>query len=325
MRAIFQPDKMSTDLTLTTRPVPTPKPYEHLICVHTAALTNGELLWAKNFSSLPVASDKKLVPCYDMAGTIVTAPLGSPFKAGDEVYARTSYYRTGVGQEYTVAPAEELALRPKRLTWAESATVPMSAETAWQALFVQARLKPEAGTGAKGKRIFVTAASGSVGQWVVQLAKWAGAEVVGTCSPERVETVKSLGASEAIDYKATDVKEWVTSNESRKADLVIDCIGRKSLEDAWWVVKNGGMLISICQPPEQVKPAGWEGKDVQNFFFIMEANGHQLAEVTKLIDEGNFVTALDSVFPPENFQQAAAKLQSGKTKGKVVLDIGAWN
>jgi NADPH:quinone reductase-like Zn-dependent oxidoreductase len=325
MRALLQPDKASTKLILTTRPIPTPKPDEHLIRVHTTALTNGELFWAKNFASIPVAEDKEPVPGYDMAGTIITAPAGSQFHPGDEVYARTDYFRTGTAREYTVVPAKELALRPKRFTWAESATVPMSASTAWQALFVQAGLKPEAGTGAKGKRIFVTAASGGVGTWVVQLAKWAGAEVVATCGSQNVKRVKEIGASEVIDYKTTDIKAWATSGESRKADLAIDCIGHKSLEDAWWVVKEGGTLISIVQPPEQVKPIDLDGKDIKNFFFVMEANGKQLAEVTKLIEGGGYVTGLDSVFPLERFEEALAKLESGKTSGKIVLDMGVAN
>ena len=272
-----------------------------------------------------MAEDKETVPCYDMAGTIITAPGGSQFQSGDEVYARTDYFRTGTAREYTVAPAKELALRPKRFNWAESATVPMSATTAWQALFVRAGLKPEAGVGAKGNRILVTAASGGVGTWVVQLAKWAGAEVVATCGSESIESVKAIGASEVIDYKTTDVKAWATSDESRKVDLVIDCIGRKSLGDAWWVVKEGGTLISIVQPPEQVRPVKLEAKNIKNLFFVMDANGKQLAEVTKLIEGGGFVSRLDSVFSLEKFEEALAKLESGKTKGKIVLDMGVSN
>jgi NADPH:quinone reductase-like Zn-dependent oxidoreductase len=254
-----------------------------------------------------------------MAGTVITAPSDSPFTVGDEVYARTNYYRTGTAQEYSTASTGGLALRPKRLTWAESATVPMSAETAWQALFVHAGLKPKAGAGAKGKRIFVTAASGDVGTWVVQLARWAGAEVVGTCDPDNVEYVKSLDASEVIDYKTTDVKERAASGESRKADLVIDCIGRKSLEDAWWAVMDGGVLISIFQEPEEVKPAGFAGKDIKNLFFVMETKGTQL---TKLIDEGNFVPALDSVFPLGKFEEAFAKLRVASLEEKLSLIWG---
>jgi len=321
MRALFQPDPQSTKLILATVPLPIPKADEHLIRVHTAALTNGELLWPKNFAPPTPIPGKETTPLYDMAGTIITAPADSPFKPGDEVYSRTSYVHTGSGREYTTVPAVELALRPKSISWAETATVGMSAETAYQALFTQAGLKPIAGTGAKGMRIYITAASGGVGSWVVQLAKWAGAEVVASCSADSIERVKALGADEILDYRSVDMKSWA-SDPSKKADMVIDCIGRKPLADAWYVVKPGGTLISIFQPPEQQKPVDVDGEGVRNFFFIQEALGENLKFVTDLWDEAGFVASLDSVYPLEKFEEAIERLESGKTRGKVVLDMG---
>lgn len=197
----------------------------------------------------------------------------------------------------------------------------MSAETAWQTLFIHAGLEAKAGEGSKGKRVFITAASGGIGVWMVQLAKWTGAEVIATCGPDSVEWVRSLGAGEVIDYTKTDLKEWA-SREGKKVDLVIDCIGRQSLEDAWWVVKDGGVLISIFQPPEQMRPIGVE-KNVRNLFFVMASNGEQLEKVTELIESGVIgKVALDSVFPLDRFQEGFNKLESGRTRGKVVLDLG---
>lgn len=322
-KAILQPDIQSTDVILITdHPVPTAKPAstEHLIRVHATAITNGELVWGKNFP-LPaeIVAQKVGVPCNDVAGTVITAPESSPFPPGTEVYARSSYGRTGCAREYSILLTEEMAKRPQRLTWAESATVPMSAETAWQALFVQAGFEPRAGS-AKGKRIFITASSGAAGTWIVQLSKWIGADVIGTCGPSNVEWVNSLKADTVLDYTTTNVKEWA-SVDGNKVDLAIDCIGGKSLEDAWWVCKDGATLISIFQPPEQKKPAGVEG-NINNFFFIMESNGDQLQKVTELINSGFGKTALDSSFPIDQFQEAFAKLKSGKTKGKVVIDLG---
>lgn len=214
-----------------------------------------------------------------------------------------------------------MARRPAKLSWAEAATVPMSAETAWQALFVHAGLDAKAGEGAAGKRVFVTAASGGVGVWMVQLAKWIGAEVIATCGPDSVEWVRSLGADEVLDYTKMDVKEWA-SGEGKKVDLVIDCIGRKSLEDAWWVVKDGGLLISIFQPPEQMKPIG-VAANIRSLFFVMNTDGEQLQKVTELIETGVVgKVALDSIFPFDRFQDAFKKLESGRTKGKIVLDLG---
>jgi NADPH:quinone reductase-like Zn-dependent oxidoreductase len=323
-KAILQPDKMSTAVTMITdHPVPTPKPSttEHLIRVHTAAITNGELLWTKNFP-MPdeFASTKVLVPCNDVAGTVISAPPSSPFPPGTEVYARSSYVRTGAAREYTILLTEEMARRPQRLSWAESAVVPMSAETAWQALFVQAGWEAKAGEGGSGKRVFVTGASGGVGVWVVQLAKWAGAEVVAMCGKGNVEWVRSLGADEVFDYATTDVKEWA-AGEGKKVDLVVDCIGRESLESAWWAVKEGGTLISIFQPPEQMKPAGVTA-NVNNFFFIMESDGAQLQKVTDWIEGGTSKPALDSTWPIEQFQAAFERVEKGRPRGKVVLDFG---
>jgi NADPH:quinone reductase-like Zn-dependent oxidoreductase len=322
MKALVQPDKFSTDLILSTAPVPTANgPTEHLLRIHSTAITNGELLWPRYFS-LP-APLPQLIPTYDVTGTLVSAPADSPFKVGDEVYTRTNYNRPGCAAEYTVVLTEELAMKPKSLSWQQAATVPMSAMTAWQALFEHAGLEPKSGEGAKGKKIFVTAASGAVGASVVQLAKWAGAEVAGTCSTENLEYVQSLGAAEAIDYKTTNLKEWVAADEARRADIVIDCIGQKSLADAWWVVKDGGVLISVHQPPEEMKPEGLPKnvKNVKNEFFIMYPDGKQLRAVSDLIDAGKFKPSLDSSFPFEKFEEAFKRAGSGKARGKVVLNL----
>lgn len=321
-KAILQPDVMSTEVIMITDPVPGAKPSsnEHLIRVHTTAITNGELLWSRYFP-LPKGEEpeKILVPCNDVAGTVITAPEDSPFKPGTEVYARANYNRTGCAREYTILLTEEMSKRPQNLSWAESAVVPMSAETAWQALFEHAGWEAKAGEGARGKRIFITAASGGVGVWMVQLAKWAGAHVIATCGTSNVDWVKSLGADEVLDYTKTNIKQWA-NGEDKRVDVAIDCIGQKSLEDAWWTVKGGGTLISIYQPPEQKKPAGVED-DIRNFFFIMKSVGEQLRMVTDLIEAGIGKPALDSVFPVDQFQDAFKRVESGKTRGKVVLEF----
>lgn len=214
-----------------------------------------------------------------------------------------------------------MAIRAKGLSWEEAATIPMSALTAWQALFVKAGLKAEAGVGAKGKRVFVTASGGAVGRWVVQLARWAGADVVGTASGAAMEVVRGLGAEEVLDYRSVDLETWVAGKEGRKADVVVDTIGGKSCVDAWWVVKNGGILVSVNEAdPGSVKPMGVD-KGIKALFFVMEANGDQLEKITELIDGGGFVGSLDSVWRLEDAAEAVEKVESGRAKGKVVFDL----
>jgi NADPH:quinone reductase-like Zn-dependent oxidoreductase len=110
-------------------------------------------------------------------------------------------------------------------------------------------------------------------------------------------------------------------DENDKVDVVIDCFGKDSLKDAWWCVKDRGVLISIYQPPEQMRPADWTGSDVRNFFFIMEPNGSQLQKITELVDQRKCKVNLDSVWALERYEEAVRRLESGRARGKVVLDM----
>jgi len=221
-----------------------------------------------------------------------------------------------------------MAKKPKNLSWAEAAACPMSAETAWQALFVHSGgvLRAEAGVGGKGKRVFVTAASGGVGVWVVQLAKWVGATVVGSCSGRNEEWVRGLGADEVVE-RGIDLKGWVEEGdadgkgEDRMVDIVVDCFGGRVLEEAWWIVKEGGMVVSIFEEPEGRRPEGCEVRVAKSLFFVMGSDGEQLGEVTRLVEEGVCRPSVDWVVPFGEFERAFERVASGGTRGKVVLDL----
>jgi NADPH:quinone reductase and related Zn-dependent oxidoreductases len=226
--------------------------------------------------------------------------------------------------------ADELAHKPKSLSWVQAAAIPVSAQTAWQVLFVHA-LGTQGSQGEvdleatravwAGKRVLVTAASGSVGIWLVQLATLLGAEVVATCGSRNVELVKSLGAKEVLDYRVADLKEWATQLPSNKVDVVVDCVGGKALGDAWWTVKDGGVVLSIYQPPLQVRPDGFEGEDVKDLFFIMEPIRRQLEEISKLVEKGLCRGLVDSVWPLEQYEEVFKRLDGGHAKGKIIFDL----
>ncbi|GLI78243.1 putative secondary metabolism biosynthetic enzyme [Penicillium ochrochloron] len=326
MRALVQPSSESKNLSLTTRqlPVANLSKGEHLIRVHACSPCAGELLWPKNF---PPPKPRELVPCPDISGTIVSAPIDSPFQPGDEVYARTNYLRPANARDFTIGVTNELAHKPKRLSWVEAAAVPVSAETAWQILFIHAGIFKGEETDVSaareswsGKRVLVTAASGGVGMWVTQLASLLGADVVGTCGPENLELVKSLGANEVLNYRTINLRDWA-EQPGKKVDVVIDCIGRKSLEDAWWTVRDGGVILSIFQPPKQVLPENYKGEGVQDVFFVMEPNRRQLEQITKLIEDGKCRPMVDSVWPLKQFEEAFKRLDGGHSKGKIVFDL----
>lgn len=324
MRALIRTGSPKTLTLSTTHPEPTSTEYPtaYIIRTKATALTRGELTWPEPLEpEIPV-------PGFDLAGTIISTPLTDgphAFKVGDEVYALSTFSWQGNAKEVTKATEEELAIRPKNLSWEEAASVPLSALSAWQALFVHGKLTAPGAdaTGKnKGKRILVTAASGSVGIWGVQLAHLAGAEVVGTCGPSNVEFVKSLGADTVLDYTKIDLLEWVSEDrEARGFDVILDCIGGQTLTDAWKCARRQGKVVSVAEPPDPKKPTDGISHGVQGVWFIVVPNGQELKQITGLIDEGKAKFVVDSVYELEEYEKAFERLEGGHAKGKVVLRV----
>ncbi|KAK0703873.1 hypothetical protein B0T26DRAFT_744552 [Lasiosphaeria miniovina] len=330
MRTLLQPSRQSAEVILATVPVPTPShPEDVLVRVHATAPCAGELRWAVDFPDT-IPADKELVPCQDLAGTVVSAPASSGFGPGDGVYCRVSAERAGAARDYALPRVGELAKIPAGLSWVEAAATPLSALTAWQALFVQGTLDA---AGIKGHvaarehnakiRVLVTGAAGGVGSWIVQLASLSGAQhVVAVCGADKAEGVRQLGATEIVDYRRTSIEEWVGGDSSaRECDLVIDVVGGKTLAGCWAAVRAQGTLISINTPPDMVKPAGLGRELAKSLFFIVEPLGSNLAEIGKLIEEGRVRPTIDSVWGFGDFEKAFERLESGRARGKIVIKL----
>ena len=309
-------------LKLASIDFPTPSSIELLTRVHAVTLSAGELYWPRPGD----VTDS--IPGVEFAGEIVTSLPASRFHPGDQVYARTTFPRLGSAREYSVAEEHELALKPSNLSWEEAVSVPMSAQTAWQALFIHGGLAaPKAGAKSNenaSKRILVLGASGGCGIWTVQLAKATGAYVVGTCGPSNEDFVRGLGADEVLNYSIIGPKAWAQGDAARKVDLVVDCVGGNPLDEAWTAIKDGGLLLTIVPLPGYVhptKPSEGVGKDVKGVFFIMSANGTQLEQITTLIEKGICKPVVDSVWEFNAWEKALKKVEGGHARGKVVLRI----
>jgi NADPH:quinone reductase-like Zn-dependent oxidoreductase len=312
---LYEPD--SHQLNLLRYPVPTPNHAagDHLIKITACSPCREELTW---FAHAPKDAGEPFIPGYDISGTVVTSPPGSPFHPGAEIYCRTSPRRAGSLREYGIARTGELCLRPENLDAIEAAGVPMSALTAWQALFGHAGWSVG---GAVGARVLVTAAAGGVGCWMVQVAKLAGASVVGTSGPDNVDFLKKLGADEVVDYRNTSIKDWARMSESRKVDLVIDCVGGKSLEDSWWALKEGGTVISIARPTKDTRPKGCGTNAGKSLYFIVETDGTMLTEISEFLKQGKLNAVVDSVLSLSEYQRAFEKLEGGHSRGKVIIEV----
>ncbi|KAI4249223.1 MAG: hypothetical protein L6R40_000681 [Gallowayella cf. fulva] len=303
-------------------PAPDPARDDHLIHVKAIAPCTNELDWVFLFPDALLSEnpEKQIIPCYDVAGTVITAPPASPFQPGDDIYARTYPSRPGNYREYTIGRTSEMALIPQTTSWVEAASVPMSAVTAWQALFEHAGLHALDSPDSKGKRVLVTAAAGGCGVWLVQLASIAGLAVIAQIgNKENDKLIRELGASETINYRTTSLKEWAETNEP--VDIVVDCKGATTLEEAWYCVKDQGSLISIVEPPEERRPKELKAKELKNEFFIMYPSGQQLGEISKLIEGGRCRAVVDSVWAFEEFEAAFAKLNGGHARGKIVIRV----
>src|SRR6059058_2739648 len=176
---------------------------------------------------------------HDVAGIVTrVGPKVRRFKAGDEVYARTRDHRVGTFAEFIAMNEADVALKPKNLSMEEAASIPLVGLTAWQVLIERAHLK-------KGQKVLIHAGSGGVGTFAIQLAKHIGATVATTTSTVNVDLVRSLGADVVIDYKKEDFENVLSGY-----DVVLNSLGKDTLEKSLKVLKPGGKLISISGPPD---------------------------------------------------------------------------
>jgi len=272
-----------------------------------------------------------LILGHDVAGVVVR--VGSNvrrFKLGDEVYARPNQDRIGAFAEFIAMNEDDVAIKPKALTMEEAASIPLVGLTAWQALIERASLK-------QGQKVLIHAGSGGVGTFAIQLAKHVGASVATTTSTANIDLVKSLGADVVVDYTKQDFEKVLCD-----CDVVLNSLGKDTLEKSLRVLKPGGKLISISGPPDpdlaKDLGSGWMLRRVMRLlsysirrkakrhrvsysFLFMRANGDQLREITSLIDSGIIRPIVDRVFPFESMKEALAYVDTGRAKGKVVVKL----
>ncbi len=248
-----------------------------------------------------------LILGWDLSGVVEELGRGvSRFKIGDEVYSLPDPTRNGAYADYIVVRESELALKPNSLHHIRAAAVPLAALTAWQSLFDTAQLQP-------GQRVLIHAGSGGVGHFAVQLAKWKGAYVFATASTKNQDLLRKLGVDEAIDYTQQRFE-----NVAHNIDIVLDTIGDDTQERSWSVLKKGGILVSLAQPPSEEKA---EELGVRAALLGAQPSGEQLAEIAKIIDSGKLKVVLDRILPLSEARRAHELSQSGHTHGKIALRV----
>jgi NADPH:quinone reductase-like Zn-dependent oxidoreductase len=286
-------------------PMPSPGIGDVLLQVHAASFTPTELKWPSTWVDRAGKARPAPVPAHEVSGVVVALGYGTTgFAVGDEVYGLTDWYRDGAAAGYVAVEARNLALKPRSLDHVRSAAVPLAALTAWQALFDHGGLSA-------GQSVLIQGAGGGVGVFAVQLARSAGARVVGTGRAWAEDLVRDLGADQFVDTERQRFEEV-----AGEVDVVLDVIGGEIRRRSWALVKPGGVLVSIVPPPEEVRHPGARG-----VLFVVEPDRAALAELARRIDAGELRSIVGEVFPLERGREAfEAKWRSG-LPGKVVLQV----
>ncbi|PRQ25438.1 putative NADPH:quinone reductase [Rosa chinensis] len=302
-------------------PIPTPKKDEVLLKLEAATI--NPIDWKVQKGVLRPFLPRKFpyIPVSDVAGEVVDVGQGvQKFKAGDKVVAFFTQANGGGFAEFATASESLTVTRPPEVSAAEGAGLPIAGLTAHQCLTQAAGVKLD-GTGPQ-KNILVTAASGGVGHYAVQLAKLGNTHVTATCGARNVEFVKSLGADEVLDYK-TPEGAALNSPSGRKYDAVIHCATGIPWSTFEPNLSPNGKVIDITPSPSALltfalKKLTFSKKQLVPLF--VNAKAENLDCLVKLVKEGKLKTVIDSKYPLSKAEEAWAKSIDGHATGKIIVE-----
>jgi NADPH:quinone reductase-like Zn-dependent oxidoreductase len=288
-------------------PKPQAGPGEVLIRVHAASVNPVDWKVRQGYLQQMMKYKMPMIPGWDVSGVVEAVGAGvTRLKPGDEVYGRPDLSRDGTYAEFVAVKESEVALKPKSIDHATAAAIPLAALTAWQALYDAAKLSA-------GQKLLIHGAAGGVGCFAVQLAKMRGAHIIVTASKKNHDFLRSLGADECIDYNTTKFEDVV-----HDADVVLDTITGETMERSWQVLKKGGILVSILEPPKPEKAAAHGCRCHHTF---VQANAEELSELAKLVDTGKLKVIIEKIYPLSEARAAQESNASGHTRGKIVLRV----
>jgi NADPH:quinone reductase-like Zn-dependent oxidoreductase len=284
-------------------PDPQPAIGDALVEVRAASFTPTELTW-------PLSTDRaghergKWIPAHEGSGVVVALGYGTAgVEVGDEVYGLIDGYRDGWAAEYVTIEARSLAPKPSTVDFVEAAAIPQAGLTSWQALFDHGHLE-------SGQTVLIHGAGGGVGATGVELARWAGAHVIGTGRAGARQRVLELGAEDFVDVER---ESW--EKDLGQVDLVYDAIGGDVLAHSPTIVKPGGALVSVMAPPQT------DRDDIRIVHFVRDPSGAQLREITRLVDQGTLRPQIGAVYPLTDARDAFMAKSTQHIPGKVVLTI----
>lgn len=297
--------------------VPKPIPEDNEVCIDIEYTSVNPVDWKirEGMFKGRMPYQFPLIPGWDASGKISAKGKNvTKFEVGDAVYAycKKPVIQWGTYAECICVEENHVALKPKNISFAEAAAIPLTALTAWQALFDVGKLK-------KGDKILIHAGAGGVGGFAIQFAKNFGADVFATASAQNHEYLKKLGCRCPIDYHKEHFGDVIKKDAPEGIDFVLDTIGGKTLTDSLSLIKKGGQIVSIV---EQVDAELCNKKEIHSGYVFVRPDGKELSQIGKQIEEGKILVPRIEEMDLSEASKAQEKNREGHTIGKIVLKVG---
>src|SRR2546421_3759439 len=297
MRAIVVRETGEPDvLQLEETDAPEPSDGEVLIVVRAASVNPVDWKYRRGLAEKPLPAILGL----DVSGTVESSRADG-FAEGDDVFG---WAASGGYAELATASAWAIAKRPAAVSHEQAASIPVAGITAWQSLFDRGGLT-------EGETALIAGAAGGVGHFAVQLAKHAGARVIGTGSSRNREFVLGLGADEYVDYTQQDVAEVVSD-----VDLAFDTVGGDTTQSLVPTLREGGVIVTIANaPPEDAA----RERGARAELLVTSPSSDQLPRIAELVAAGEVRVEIADVLPLTEVRRAHELNESGHTRGKIIL------
>ncbi|RZE67176.1 NADP-dependent oxidoreductase [Streptomyces albidoflavus] len=309
MRAIIQESYGGPEVLHETRvPRPEPGPGEILVAVRAAGVNPTD--W-KHRAQAGFVDRLPLVLGWDVSGVVEAVGYGvTLFAPGEEVFGMLPYpHGSGSHAEYVVGPARAFTRKPTVIDHVQAGALPLVSLTAYQALIDTAGIGP-------GQRVLIHAAAGGVGHVAVQIAKAHGAYVIGTASAPKHDLLRELGADEVVDYRTTDVAEAVDG-----VDTVLDPLGGETRARSVGLLRPGGTLVSLLSGGSAEEAAHAAERGVRTATMLVEADHAGMNAVADLVAAGALRPRVEATFPLAEAAAAHRLGETGRTTGKIVLEV----
>ncbi|WP_036960063.1 NADP-dependent oxidoreductase [Promicromonospora kroppenstedtii] len=303
MKAVTVRDREAGLAGMTLEELPYPHAVENdvVVQVHAAGFTRGELEWPATWTDRAGRDRTPSVPGHELSGVVVGLGFGTTgLSVGQRVFGMADWARDGSLAEYVAVEARNLAPLPADLDHAIGAALPISGLTAWQGLFDHGRLTT-------GQTVLIHGVTGAVGSLAAQLAREAGARVIGTGRSSSRDAATSLGVDAFVDLENEELED------TGPVDLVFDVIGGEVLDRSAALVSPGGTLVSVAAPPKVLPTNG------RAIFFVVEPDRARLADLAQRVREGRIAPAVGRVLP---LSDATAAFQpTSPARGRTIIRV----